>query len=69
MRINGELYADGALVANNPTGVAIHETKKLFPNVPLELVVRSRNNIFVSLLNTRMLGIHWNGKVDVTRLT
>ncbi|GJD12896.1 Calcium-independent phospholipase A2-gamma [Galdieria sulphuraria] len=39
MRINGELYADGALVANNPTGVAIHETKKLFPNVPLELVV------------------------------
>lgn len=41
MRINGELYADGALVANNPTGVAIHETKKLFPNVPLEVVVRT----------------------------
>eukprot|EP00871_Galdieria_phlegrea_P001839 jgi/Galph1/2656/GphlegSOOS_G1316.1 len=38
MRINGELYADGALVANNPTGVAIHEAKKLFPGVPIELV-------------------------------
>jgi calcium-independent phospholipase A2-gamma len=30
---------DGALMANNPTAVALHEAKNLYPNVPVELVV------------------------------
>ena len=30
---------DGALVANNPTAIAIQEAKMLYPNVPIEVVV------------------------------
>ncbi|KAJ1433685.1 acyl transferase/acyl hydrolase/lysophospholipase, partial [Ochromonadaceae sp. CCMP2298] len=33
------LYVDGALVANNPTAVAIQEAKVLFPGVPIEMIV------------------------------
>jgi hypothetical protein len=33
------LSLDGALMANNPTAVALHEAKNLYPNVPVELVV------------------------------
>ncbi|KAG5181100.1 calcium-independent phospholipase-like protein A2-gamma, C terminal part [Tribonema minus] len=37
--INGTLYSDGALMANNPTAVALHEAKHIYPGVPVELVV------------------------------
>jgi calcium-independent phospholipase A2-gamma len=37
--LNGLIHADGALVANNPAGVAAHEARRLFPNVPIELLV------------------------------
>jgi len=33
------LYCDGALVANNPTAIAVQEAKSLYPGIPLELVV------------------------------
>jgi predicted acylesterase/phospholipase RssA len=33
------LYCDGALVANNPTAIAIQEAKRLFPGVPIDCVV------------------------------
>lgn len=33
------LYCDGALVANNPTAIALQEAKVLYPDVPIELVV------------------------------
>ena len=35
----GMTYQDGALTANNPTGVAIHEAMRLFPNQPIGVVV------------------------------
>ena len=35
----GGLYCDGALVANNPTAIALQEAKVLYPGVPIELVV------------------------------
>lgn len=38
-KVNGSVHADGAIVANNPTGVAIHEAQCIFPGVPIELVV------------------------------
>lgn len=37
--MGGEIYCDGAMVASNPTAVAIHEARTLFPDVPIELVV------------------------------
>jgi predicted acylesterase/phospholipase RssA len=35
----GGLYCDGALVANNPTAIALQEAKVIYPGVPVELVV------------------------------
>jgi calcium-independent phospholipase A2-gamma len=37
--LDGGLYCDGALVANNPTAVAVQEAKAIFPNIPIEYVV------------------------------
>lgn len=45
IRINGELHADGAIVANNPTAVALHETRCMFPGVPIELLVSLGNGV------------------------
>lgn len=45
IRINGELHADGAIVANNPTAVALHETKCMYPGVPIELLVSLGNGV------------------------
>lgn len=38
-RIGMEIFGDGAIVANNPTGIAIHEAACLFPNRPIACVV------------------------------
>ncbi|OEH76765.1 patatin-like phospholipase domain-containing protein [Cyclospora cayetanensis] len=38
-KMGRELLADGALLANNPTAVAIAEARALYPGVPIELVV------------------------------
>lgn len=43
IEVNGELHADGAIVANNPTAVALHETKCMYPGVPIEVVVSIGN--------------------------
>lgn len=34
-----ELYVDGGIVAANPSAVAVHEARAVYPGVPLELVV------------------------------
>uniref|UniRef100_A0A7S3EP51 PNPLA domain-containing protein n=3 Tax=Rhodosorus marinus TaxID=101924 RepID=A0A7S3EP51_9RHOD len=43
--LNGTLHADGAIVANNPTAVAIHEAQSIFPGIPIELVVSMGNGL------------------------
>ena len=35
----GGLYGDGALVGNNPTALAYHEAKNIYPGVPIELIM------------------------------
>lgn len=45
IRVNGELHADGAIVANNPTAVALHEVKCMYPGVPIEVVVSMGNGL------------------------
>jgi calcium-independent phospholipase A2-gamma len=37
--MGGEVYCDGGIVASNPTAVAIHEVRTLFPDIPIEMVV------------------------------
>lgn len=39
MSIGGSQYIDGALVANNPTSLAIQEAAILFPNSEIDLIV------------------------------
>lgn len=46
IRVNGELHADGAIVANNPTAVAVHECKCMFPGVPIEMLVSLGNGMY-----------------------
>lgn len=43
IRIDGDIHADGAIVANNPTAVALHEAKNMYPGVPIELLVSMGN--------------------------
>eukprot|EP00186_Timspurckia_oligopyrenoides_P002214 CAMPEP_0182448056 /NCGR_PEP_ID=MMETSP1172-20130603/23142_1 /TAXON_ID=708627 /ORGANISM="Timspurckia oligopyrenoides, Strain CCMP3278" /LENGTH=933 /DNA_ID=CAMNT_0024644773 /DNA_START=665 /DNA_END=3466 /DNA_ORIENTATION=- len=43
VRVNGELHADGAIVANNPAACAISEVKCLYPGVPIECLVSLGN--------------------------
>lgn len=39
VKVKDVLYCDGGIVASNPTAIAIHEARTLFPDVPIELVV------------------------------
>lgn len=39
--LHGDLHADGAIVANNPAAVAVHEAKCIYPDVPIEVLVRA----------------------------
>ena len=36
---DGLVYCDDSLFANNPTAIALHEARSLFPHVPVECVV------------------------------
>jgi hypothetical protein len=39
LQFGDALYCDGALLANNPTAVALAEARMVFPGVPVEAVV------------------------------
>jgi predicted acylesterase/phospholipase RssA len=57
--MGGEMYCDGGIVASNPTAVAIHEAKALFPNVPIELVVSMGTGAFLEQKTPPRIG--WDG--------
>ena len=54
-----EMYSDGGLVASNPSAVAIHEARTLFPDIPIEMVVSVGTGEFVSERVSPTFG--WDG--------
>lgn len=56
-----ELYVDGGIVASNPTAVAVHEARTVFPGVPLELVVSIGTGKFREIKIPPRVG--WDGIV------
>ncbi len=53
----GGLFCDGALVANNPTAVALQEAKVLYPGVPVEMVLSIGTGYYSDIkLNLRSMG-------------
>jgi len=57
--MGGELYCDGGIVASNPTAVAIHEARTVFPNVPIEMVVSCGTGAFIEEKSEPRIG--WDG--------
>jgi hypothetical protein len=60
--MGGEIYSDGGIVASNPTAVAIHEARTLFPDIPIELCVSCGTGEFVSERVSPSFG--WDGIVS-----
>lgn len=57
--MGGEMYCDGGIVASNPTAVAIHEARTVFPNIPIELVVSVGTGAFLEEKSAPRIG--WDG--------
>uniref|UniRef100_A0A7S3LG81 PNPLA domain-containing protein n=1 Tax=Amphora coffeiformis TaxID=265554 RepID=A0A7S3LG81_9STRA len=57
--MGGEMYCDGGIVASNPTAVAIHEARTLFPNIPIEMVVSIGTGAFMEQKSAPRIG--WDG--------
>jgi hypothetical protein len=57
--MGGEMYCDGGIVASNPTAVAIHEARSLFPDIPIELVVSVGTGVFLEQKSPARVG--WDG--------
>jgi len=60
----GGLYCDGALVANNPSAIALQEAKILYPGVPLELLVSIGTGAFNQEYTEGMQSMGWDTLVN-----
>ncbi|KAL3810911.1 hypothetical protein ACHAXA_008761 [Cyclostephanos tholiformis] len=56
-----ELYCDGGIVASNPSAVAVHEARAVYPGVPLELLVSIGTGEFTEIKVPPRVG--WDGVV------
>ncbi|KAL7500826.1 hypothetical protein ACHAWT_009002, partial [Skeletonema menzelii] len=56
-----ELYVDGGILASNPTSVAVHEARSVFPDIPIELIVSVGTGRFAEIKVPPRVG--WDGIV------
>ena len=56
------MYCDGGIVASNPTAIAIHEARNIFPDVPIELVVSIGTGGFLEQKSAPRIG--WDGIIN-----
>merc|ERR1711871_51270 len=56
----GGLYCDGAIVANNPSAIAVQEAKALYPNVPIELLISIGTGVYIGPPTGDMKSMNWN---------
>eukprot|EP00574_Skeletonema_japonicum_P001739 CAMPEP_0201738156 /NCGR_PEP_ID=MMETSP0593-20130828/44245_1 /ASSEMBLY_ACC=CAM_ASM_000672 /TAXON_ID=267983 /ORGANISM="Skeletonema japonicum, Strain CCMP2506" /LENGTH=713 /DNA_ID=CAMNT_0048232287 /DNA_START=41 /DNA_END=2182 /DNA_ORIENTATION=- len=56
-----ELYVDGGILASNPTSVAVHEARSVFPDIPIELIVSVGTGRFEEIKVPPRVG--WDGIV------
>lgn len=63
VQFEGGLYCDGALVANNPTAIALQEAKILYPTIPVELVLSIGTGRFESK-SSNMQSMGWDVLVN-----
>lgn len=56
-----ELYVDGGILASNPTSVAVHEARTVFPDIPVELIVSVGTGRFEEIKVPPRVG--WDGIV------
>ena len=57
--MGGEMYCDGGIVASNPSAIAIHEARNIYPDVPIELVVSIGTGGFLEQKSEPRIG--WDG--------
>lgn len=57
--MGGEMYCDGGIVASNPSAIAIHEARNIYPEVPIELVVSIGTGGFLEQKSEPRIG--WDG--------
>jgi hypothetical protein len=57
--MGGEMYCDGGIVASNPTAIAIHEARAMFPDIPIEMVVSIGTGAFLEQKSSPRIG--WDG--------
>ncbi|CAM9306703.1 unnamed protein product, partial [Discosporangium mesarthrocarpum] len=68
LMINGALYSDGALLANNPSALAYHEATRLFPGVPVEAVVSLGTGCFFEEMKEfEEPTLGWDGVINQVR--
>ena len=48
-RTQGLVFQDGALIANNPSSVGLHEAKHLWPKEELQCLVSLKINFFMKV--------------------
>lgn len=62
VQMGTDMYSDGGLVASNPTALAIHEARTLYPDIPIEMVISVGTGEFVSEKVTPSFG--WDGIIS-----